>query len=59
MTVDEATKIKQRYQYILKDASLPELIVADNMSIEALKELSFLRRNWRAFPSIRLPGETE
>lgn len=59
MTIDEAIKIKSKYQYSLQDASLPELIEADNLSIEALKAISEKRKGI-PIPSWRLlPGETE
>ncbi len=59
MTPDEAIKIKQKYQYILQDASLPELIEADNLSIEALKREEANRKNPDFVIVGTLPGETE
>ncbi len=58
MKLTEAILIKKRYQYILQDASLPELIEADNLSIEALKRI-YLKREHpkRKFPTL-LSGET-
>jgi len=59
MTLEEAITIKQKYQYILQDASLPELIEADNMSIEALKWIVFHRRISPDHVCKLLPGETK
>ena len=59
MTIDEAIKIKCKYQYMLRDASIPELIEADNISIEALKRISNDREGIITFPDELLPGETK
>ncbi len=59
MTIDEAIKIKQKYQYILQDASLPELIEADNLGIEALKAIRGDRNFGEPFFTKLLPGETK
>lgn len=58
ITIDEAVKIKERYQYILQDASFPELIEADNLSIEALKRERTHREGLRLTKPELLPGET-
>ena len=57
MTLDEAIEIKQKYQYILQDASLPELIEADNISIEALKGIKAVRQLHPELSPFPLPGE--
>jgi len=59
MTIEKAIEIKRQYQYILQDASLPELIEADNLSIESLKAVQKLRHY--PFPDeiLLLPGETK
>jgi len=59
MTPEEALKIKLHYQYLLQDASIPELIEADNLSIEALKAwLAFEKAINEAWEGL-LPGETK
>lgn len=59
MTVDEASEIlhARLTQGIIIEG--PDLFNAIKLGAEALKGLSFLRTNCGAFPSIRLPGETE
>ncbi len=59
MTIDEAIKLKQKYQYILQDASLLELIEADNLSIEALKRVKGNRSTVYPLISPALSGETK
>jgi len=59
MNIDKAIEIKQHYQYILQDASLPELIEADNISIEALKRLQVCSKRDCVVASTLLPGETK
>lgn len=59
MTIDKAIELKQRYQYILKDASFPELIEADNLSIEALKAWQNMREGDNQPELWILPGETK
>lgn len=59
MTIDEAIRIKEQGQHWLPKESYPELIEADNLSIEALKAI----QKSRAFPYIHiyppLPGEAK
>jgi hypothetical protein len=57
MKLDKAIEIKQKYQYILQDASFPELIEADNLSIEALKRLEDMRISPCTTSDEILPGE--
>ncbi len=59
MTVDEAIEILQSRvsQGIVAEGNY--FLNAVELGSEALKGLSFLRTNCGAFPSIRLPGETE
>ncbi len=59
MKITKAIEIKQRYQYILQDASLPELIEADNLSIEALKQICAFQQHSSVYKKLRLPGETK
>ncbi|MBA7662914.1 hypothetical protein ES703_70947 [subsurface metagenome] len=59
MNLEKAIEIKQHYQYILQDASSPELIEADNLSIEALKRCRRLRSDKHCSPIKLLPSETE
>ncbi|MBA7710185.1 hypothetical protein ES703_119118 [subsurface metagenome] len=59
MNLPKAIAIKKRYQYILIDASLPELIEADNISIEALKRELYKRQTMSLNEADFLPGETE
>lgn len=59
MKLEKAIEIKEQYQYILQDASLPELTEADNLSIEALKRIFNNRATTPGSNFIPLPGETE
>ena len=59
MNLEKAIEIKQHYQYLLRDASLPELIEADNISIEALKFCQKFKEMRRLSFQPTLPGETE
>ncbi len=59
MTLLKAIEIKRKYQYILQDASLPELIEADNLSIEAMKRVILQRDPGGCITERLLPGETE
>ncbi|MBA7627792.1 hypothetical protein ES703_35261 [subsurface metagenome] len=59
MNIPKAIEIKYKYQYILQDASLPELIEADNLSIEALKRFQEGRPKCLISTVLLLPGETE
>ena len=59
MKLEKAIEIKRKYQYILQDASLPELIEADNLSIEALKLIQYSREQHVLARTNPLPGETE
>lgn len=59
MKPEKAIEIKKKYQYILQDASFPELIEADNMSIEALGRIIDWRNNNEEDLLWDLPGETE
>lgn len=59
MNLNKAIAIKKKYQYILQDVSLPELIEADNLSIEALKREKAHRQGGVISAPYLLPGETE
>ncbi|MBA7583389.1 hypothetical protein ES708_25332 [subsurface metagenome] len=59
MNLPKAIAIKKRYQYILTDASLPELIEADNISIEALIVVISNRNPDNPIYIGKLPGETK
>jgi hypothetical protein len=59
MTIDKACKILKTYRDGGKCDSTKDIKDALTLGIEALKGLGFLRTNYRAFPKIRLPGETE
>lgn len=59
MTIDEAIEIKEKYQPLLPKESYPQLIIADNLSIEALKKLQKLRKVELRGRWLPLPGETE
>lgn len=57
MTLDKAIKIKENHQHLHLDEFYPELLAADNLSIEALKRVQLLRLNVNL--NLKLPGETE
>jgi len=60
MTIDEAIEIKEKY--IQKEYNRwlpPEFREADNLSIEALKEVEKARYGDPALDGELLPGETE
>ncbi|MBA7580032.1 hypothetical protein ES708_21918 [subsurface metagenome] len=59
MTIDEAIRIKEQGQHWLPKESYPELIDADNLSIEALKYVSHLRKVGVPGVYADLPGETK
>lgn len=59
MNIQKAIEIKRQYQYKLQDAFMPELIEADNISIEALKREVYNRENQPNLIFGLLPGETE
>lgn len=59
LTIDEAIKIKEKYQYLLQDASIPEVLEADKLSLEALKAIQRLHRDGHISCVWRLPGETK
>ena len=59
MNIDKAIEIKQHYQYILLEELLPELIEADNLSIEALKWINQWKGVNSPLANITLPGETK
>lgn len=59
MTIDEAIKIKEQGQHWLPKESFPELIEADNLSIEALKRVRELRVDGKPDRYSILPGETK
>lgn len=59
MTIDEAIKIKEKYQYLIPKESYPQVIIADNLSIEALKRLELSHGLWGKGGFQLLPGETE
>lgn len=59
MTIDKAIEIKENHQRLHLDEYYSELLEADNLSIEALKQVQF----YRSIPDSKrhnlLPGETE
>ena len=59
MTIDEAIRIKEQGQHWLPKESYPELIEADNLSIEALKCVRDNRRFGVPNSVNPLPGETK
>ena len=59
MNIDEAIKIKEEGQHWLPKESFPELIEADNLSIEALKRVRDHTRIHASGESPLLPGETK
>ena len=59
MTLSEAIEIKEKYQNLLPKESHPELIIADNLSIEALKEIHRERIAEIPYIGEQLPGETK
>jgi hypothetical protein len=59
MNLPKAIAIKRKYQYILQDASLPELIEADNLSIKALEVVISNRNPDNPIYIGKLPGETK
>ena len=59
MTLDEAIEIKQNHQRLHLDEYYPELLAADNLSIEALKRVKADRTIPYPVISDLLPGETE
>lgn len=59
MTITEAIEIKTKYQYVLPKESYPELIEADNLSIEALRRIAQIRVIELDPELHHLPGETE
>jgi len=59
MDIPEAIEIKKHYRYILQDASIPELIEADDLSIVALEAYQKSQANGWYPPGYKLPGETE
>lgn len=59
MNIPKAIEIKEKYQYILQDASIPEVLEADKLSIEALKTIKAERTIYGFKRQFKLPGETE
>lgn len=59
MNLTKAIELKEHYRYLLRDASLPDLIDADNLSIEAMKHHKKLRDAHPYSNYKILPGETE
>ncbi|MBA7586912.1 hypothetical protein ES708_28919 [subsurface metagenome] len=59
MTITKAIKIKEKYQYLLSMESHPELIIADQLSIEALKHYQEVRPLEVSNYYPLLPGETK
>jgi len=59
MNLTEAIRIKRLNQHWLPKESYPELIVADNLAIEALKHIQALRKQAQPSCTHLLPGETE
>lgn len=59
MNLAKAIRLKKHYQYILQDASLPELIEADSLSIQALEREKEHRELDIDTRFGLLPGETE
>ena len=59
MTIDEAIRIKEQGQHWLPKESYPELLEADNLSIEALKRYKEQREAGQWIGTYLLDGETE
>lgn len=59
MNFKKAIGLKQHYQYLVQYQSLPDLIDADNLSIEAMKRISAWRDDNDEDLLWDLPGETE
>ena len=59
MTLEEAIRLKEKYQHVLPKECHPDLLEADNLSIEALKAVIECRASHMFCPGLTMPGETE